>query len=106
MPYDSLTNDLSYQLELGVKKEYTRNMNYEDTFKLSGGFGIDLLFEKDINFFAMMNLGFGYNKDDESHTFLNPQVGAMVYEVFDMKSQINNNLSNKKNFEFGFVKLF
>ncbi|MDQ7066829.1 MAG: hypothetical protein Q9M40_01840 [Sulfurimonas sp.] len=31
MPYSSLTDDLSYQFELAVKKEYTENMDFKDT---------------------------------------------------------------------------
>ena len=41
IPYDTLTNDLSYQFELAVKKEYSEDMNYIDTVKIDGGVGID-----------------------------------------------------------------
>jgi hypothetical protein len=86
VPYDTLTNDLSYQFEISVKKEYTKQMNYIDTFKLDGGVGLDFLLLKDINIFAILNLGVGYNYSDEAHVFLNPQIGTMIYEVLNMKS--------------------
>ena len=86
MPYSSLTHDLSYQFELAVKKEYTRNENYDDTLKIDGGIGIDYLLFNDINIFAMLNGGIGYNKDDNTHLLFNPQIGMMIYEIFNMKS--------------------
>lgn len=86
IPYDTLTNDLSYQFELAVKKEYSEDMNYIDTIKIDGGVGIDFLLWNDINIFAMLNLGVGYNKDDSAHIFFNPQIGGMIYEIFNMKS--------------------
>jgi hypothetical protein len=86
MPYGSSTHDLSYQFELAVKKEYTKNENYSDTFKIDAGAGVDFLFFNDINIFAILNGGIGYNKDDKSHLFFNPQIGMMIYEIFNMKS--------------------
>jgi len=86
MPYSSLTNDLSYQFELAVKKEYTKDENYNDTLKIDGGIGVDFLFFNDINIFAMLNSGIGYNKDDNFHILFNPQIGMMIYEVLNMKS--------------------
>lgn len=85
-PYDTLTNDLSYQFELAVKKEYSKKMKYIDTVKIDGAIGIDFLLWHDINIFAMLNLGVGYNKDDKAHIFFNPQIGGMIYEIFNMKS--------------------
>ena len=86
MPYSSLTHDLSYQFELAVKKEYTQNENYSNTLKIDGGAGIDFLFFNDINIFALLNAGIGYNKDDHVHLLFNPQIGMMIYEIFNMKS--------------------
>lgn len=86
MPYDILTKDLSYQFDLSVKKDYTTNMKYKNTFKLDAGIGIDFLLAKDINFFLIFNGGLGYNYLDRTHLFLNPEIGLMVYEIFNMKS--------------------
>ncbi len=88
IPFDTLTYDFSYQFELAVKKEYSEDMNYVDTVKIDGGIGIDFLLWKDINVFAILNLGVGYNKDDNSHILFNPQVGGMIYEVLNMKSLV------------------
>lgn len=87
IPYSSLTHDLSYQFELAVKKEYTKDTNYSDTLKIDGGVGVDFLFFNDINIFAMLNGGIGYNTDDNAHLLFNPQFGIMIYEIFNMKSQ-------------------
>lgn len=86
IPYDTLSNDLSYQFELSVKKEYTKKMKYMDTLKIDGGAGIDFLFLNDINVFAMLNLGVGYNHEDHTYLSFNPRIGAMIYEIFHMKS--------------------
>jgi len=86
IPFDTQTYDLSYQFELGVMKEYSRNLNYENTLKLDGGMGVDFLLWDDINIFAMFNVGIGYNNSDNTHLFFNPQIGGTIYEVFNMKS--------------------
>lgn len=88
IPYDTLTNDLSYQLELAVKKEYSEDMSYVNTVKIDGGIGADFLLGNDINLFAILNLGVGYNKNDNAHLFFNPQIGGMIYELFNMKSLV------------------
>ena len=89
IPFDTLTNDLSYQFELSVKKEYTQSMDFLDTAKIDGGVGIDFLVAKDINVFFMLNGGIGYNTDDNAHLFFNPEIGGMIYEVLNMKSFIS-----------------
>ncbi|QOY53010.1 DUF4105 domain-containing protein [Candidatus Sulfurimonas baltica] len=86
IPYDTLTDDLSYQFELAVKKEYSEDMSYVDTVKIDGGIGIDFLLGNDINLFAILNFGLGYNANDNTHVFFNPQVGGMIYEILNMKS--------------------
>lgn len=86
IPYNTLTNDLSYQFELAVKKEYSEDMSYLDTFKIDGGVGIDFLIGDDINLFIVSNFGVGYNKDDKTHIFFNPQIGGTIYEMLNMKS--------------------
>lgn len=88
VPYDSLTHDLSYQLHVGVEKEYNKNMNIVDTYKIDAGMGIDFLLGNDINVFVMPNFGLGYNNQDNFHVFFNPQMGMMIYELFHMKSLI------------------
>ncbi|MCB4776008.1 MAG: DUF4105 domain-containing protein [Sulfurovum sp.] len=88
MPYTSPTQDLSYQFELAIKKEYAKNEKYLDTFKMDIGIGLDFLLFNDINAFVMLNSGIGYNRDDSLHLFFNPQTGFMIYEIFNMKSLI------------------
>ena len=89
IPYDILTKDLSYQFELAVKKEYTNSLNYLDTLKIDGGVGIDFLILKDINIFFILNGGLGYNAQDKTHLFFNPELGAIIYEIFNMKSLLS-----------------
>ena len=86
MPYSSVAHDLSYQFELAVKKEYTQNKKYTDTLKIDGGIGTDFLVFHDINIFALLNGGIGYDKYDNMHFLFNPRIGMMIYEVFNMKS--------------------
>lgn len=86
IPYDTLTKDLSYQFEIALKKEFSKEMDYIDTFKIDGGVGLDFNLANDINMFVLLNGGFGYNKDDQAHLFFNPQIGGMIYEILNMKS--------------------
>ena len=92
LPYTSLTQDLSYQFELSIKKEYDKEMKYKDTAKIDGGVGFDFLIAKDINVFSIFNMGAGYNKSDKTHLFINPELGLMIYEVLNMKSLIKYQL--------------
>jgi hypothetical protein len=85
-PYDTLTHDFSYQFEIAVKKEFSKEMDYIDTLKIDGGVGIDFSIANDINIFALLNGGVGYNKEHNAHMFFNPQIGGMIYEIFNMKS--------------------
>jgi len=89
IPYDGLTKEYSYQFELAVKKEYAMSFDYLDTFKLDTGIGIDFLIAKDINVFAILNGGLWFNKEDKTKLVINPEVGAMIYELLDMKSYIS-----------------
>lgn len=86
MPYNNLTNDMSYQFELSVKQEYTRKKKDTTTFKIDSGIGIDFLVFNDINIFTLLNGGLGYSRYDNFHFLFNPQMGMTIYEVFDMKS--------------------
>jgi hypothetical protein len=86
MPYSTLTHDLSYQFELTVKKEYSKDKQYTNTLKIDAGIGIDFLFFNDINIFAIFNGGVGYNIHDKTHLLFNPQTGIIIYEIFNMKS--------------------
>jgi len=88
IPYDTFTHDLSYQFYLGIKKEYSKDFQLVHTYKIDGGMGIDFLLGNDINIFAMLNLGIGYNNQANLHAFFNPQIGLIIYEIFHMKSLI------------------
>jgi hypothetical protein len=89
IPYDTLTNDLSYQFELALKKDYTKSFDYKNSLKIDGGMGIDFLIAKDINLFFMLNGGIGYNTKEQTHLFFNPEIGGMIYEIFNMKTFIS-----------------
>ncbi|MDP2893393.1 MAG: DUF4105 domain-containing protein [Sulfurimonas sp.] len=86
LPHDSLTNDFSYQFEMTVKKEPSKEMRYASTAKIDGGFGVDIEVAKDINIFVLVNGGVRHNKYDNTDLFFNPQIGGMIYEIFNMKT--------------------
>ncbi|MDQ7066830.1 MAG: hypothetical protein Q9M40_01845 [Sulfurimonas sp.] len=56
--------------------------------KIDGGVGLDFLFFNDINTFGILNGGVGFNSKDNVHLFLNPQIGLMIYELYNMKSLV------------------
>lgn len=89
IPFDTLTNDISYEFEIAVKRDYDENMQYKNIFKINGGMGFDFLLSKDINVFAIFNTGIGYNKASEAHLLTSPRLGMMIYEVFNMKSLLS-----------------
>lgn len=89
VPFDTLTNDISYEFEMAIKRDYDQNMQYKNIFKINGGMGFDFLLHKDINFFAIFNTGVGYNKASKIHVLTNPKLGMMIYEVFNMKSLLS-----------------
>ena len=89
IPFDTLTNDISYEFEMEVNREYDENMQYKNIFKINGGIGFDFLLGKDVNLFAILNTGIGYNRASKTHILTNPQFGMMIYEVFNMKSLLS-----------------
>lgn len=86
VPFDTLTHDISYEFEIALKRDYDVNMQYKNIFKIDGGIGFDFLLSKDINIFAILNTGIGYNEASRLHLAINPKLGMMIYEVFNMKS--------------------
>lgn len=86
IPFDTLTNDISYEFEMAVKREYDENMQYKNIFKINGGIGFDFLLSKDINIFAVFNTGIGYNEASKMHIVTNPKFGMMIYEILNMKT--------------------
>lgn len=86
IPYDTLTQDFSYQFEIAIKKEPSKEMKYTRALKVDGGFGFDFELAKDINIFILLNGGVKYDRYDKINLFLNPQIGGMIYEIFNMKS--------------------
>lgn len=86
IPFDTLTNDISYEFEMAVKRDYDENMRYKNIFKINGGIGFDFFLSKDINIFAIFNTGIGYNEASRLHIATNPKLGMMIYEIFNMKS--------------------
>jgi hypothetical protein len=102
MPTSTFSNDLSYEFELSIKKEFNKSKNYVHNSKISGGVGIDFSLGTDINLFAILNTGVAYNRIDGTHWFLKPKIGGIIYEIFNMKSLIYYEpLITKKKKDYG-----
>jgi len=85
IPYDILTNPISYNFNLTIDREYTSNTNKKLYFRVNAGIGYDVNIFTDINLFSLFNIGLRYNKKID--TIMYPKIGFLMYEIFHSKMQ-------------------
>ena len=87
-PHDSLIGGLSGRFQLGFQPVYNYNLQANTGLNISGGAGITQAIGSDMRVYALFNLGADLSPL-QSVGYLQPEVGAYLYEVFDMKSRFS-----------------
>jgi len=84
-PYDTLTGGLSGSFSLGFDEVYDRQLDSKTNLFVRGGIGHTQKVNRDFSLYYLMNIGTTLH-EDESSVFLEPEIGAYLYEVWDMKT--------------------
>ena len=88
VPRNILTGGISARLKIGAEGHYDESLRRSIAFNMNGGVGLTYSILKDINAFGVLGGGYGYGRG-ESYFYMNPEIGLIVEEVFDMKSIIS-----------------
>lgn len=86
LPYQKKAKDLSFEFEMSIKRDYDSKMDYSSNTKIIGGIGYDFKLSYDMDFYFLLNGGINYNKEDNLKVVINPKIGFIIYEIFNMKT--------------------
>lgn len=86
LPYQKKAKDLSFEFEMSIKRDYDSKMDYSSNTKIIGGVGYDFKLSYDMDFYFLLNGGINYNKEDNLKVVINPKIGFIIYEIFNMKT--------------------
>ncbi|MCD8531818.1 MAG: DUF4105 domain-containing protein [Saccharospirillaceae bacterium] len=84
-PWDRFTGGVSGDFRVGFYSLADDNLQRHTAFNIHGGAGITLAASADLRLYALLNGGWYRNKDAD-FIYAEPEIGAYLYEVFDMKS--------------------
>ncbi|MBO9491784.1 DUF4105 domain-containing protein [Endozoicomonas sp. G2_1] len=99
VPWDKFTRGVSGNLKFGFEQHHDQTLDTSLAANISGGLGYTYALSKDLNVFAMLNLGVGVR--DKPYLYSFPEVGAYIYEIFDMKTQLSFKLlDNQRRSQF------
>jgi hypothetical protein len=87
IPWNSLTQNLSADFKLNYEKHYTSHLDTFHAVNASGGIGISKKIHDDVLLYGLMDLGIAYG-NETFYPYLFPQLGLMIYEIFNMKSTL------------------
>ncbi|MBA4111643.1 MAG: hypothetical protein C0487_18845 [Leptothrix sp. (in: Bacteria)] len=83
---DAFTGGWSGQFKVGWEHQADRSLDDRTAFLFEGGLGVAYRPWPDIDVYALFNAGLGARQ--RAYAYLNPVIGAVVREVYGMKSQL------------------
>jgi hypothetical protein len=86
LPRDAFTGGWSGQFKLGWEPQADRALGDRTAFLFEGGLGVAYRPWPDIDVYALVNAGLGARQ--HAYAYLSPVLGAVVREVYGMKSQL------------------
>lgn len=92
LPHDTFTGGLSGRFRLGLERRVGTSLSDRLTWVVDGGLGLDARPTRDVDVYALMGLGWTWRDQGQMH--IAPTVGAIVREVYRMKSIVS--LSRKQ----------
>ncbi|MDQ7032250.1 MAG: DUF4105 domain-containing protein [Desulfonauticus sp.] len=87
IPFDVLTKGISEKFSLSINPQYKNGKKRENSFNINAGLGLTFKFCNDIWFYILGNFESGITPN-RAYISLNPELGLMVYEIFNMKTFI------------------
>jgi len=88
VPWDNFTGGVSSSLKINYESHYDKNLGEYKAYNISGGLGYTKQYFNDIFIYSLLNVGVAYGKS-KCYTYFYPEVGLLMYEVFDMKTVLN-----------------
>lgn len=88
IPWNSLTGGVSGHFSIGAEQHRDIHLTPLLAGAVYGGAGYTYSLTKDINVFAMLNIGLGGSNSD-GYFYGETEVGFYLYEIFDMKTFFN-----------------
>ena len=88
LPYDPVTRPFSGQVRVAYEEQIAPEGSLEHGFNLVAGGGYTVALGADVSFFALLNGG--YKQLEKAGWNIEPQIGLIVSEVFDMKTVLSS----------------
>jgi len=92
LPQDTLTGGISSEIKIAYENHYDKNLKPFHAYNISAGIGITKKITDDIIYYSLLEGGSAYG-NNELYFYAYPEVGFMIYELFDMKT----------NFEYRYI---
>lgn len=88
LPYNKFIGGSSIEFKAGIENHYDTDMNHKKAGTISLGLGLTKKISTDINGYLLFNFGAAHS-DFKTYPYVYPEIGATVYELFNMKTYIN-----------------
>jgi hypothetical protein len=88
VPWDNFTGGISSSFKLNYESHYDEKIGMFKAYNISGGLGYTKQYFNDIFLYSLLNIGVAYG-ESKFYAYAYPEVGLLMYEVFDMKTVIN-----------------
>jgi len=85
IPWNKFVKGISGEFRLGLEEHYDKKLRNHAAINALGGIGVTKKIFTDINTYLLINGGIGYGKS-HLYFYLYPEVGAIIYEVINMKT--------------------
>lgn len=85
LPWNRFVKGFSGEFRLGLEEHYDKELDKHAAANVSGGIGITKKISADVNTYLLVIGGIGYGKS-RGYLYAYPEVGATVYEIFNMKT--------------------
>lgn len=85
IPYDPMSGGVSGAIQLGMEQRPDDELHERNAVYVAGALGITRRFGLDVDVFTLAGMGVAY-QGSQVRLYLQPELGVIVREVFDMKS--------------------
>jgi hypothetical protein len=88
VPYDHLTGGISGRLAVGLNPVIDQQLHDHLSLQIAGAGGYTIDASADLRLYALAGMGVAMGQD-QRYAYLEPEVGAYLYEVWGMKSRLS-----------------
>lgn len=93
IPYDAMSGGISGAIRIGMESQFDAQFTPRKTAFIEGALGLTTRSEQDIDSFALLGMGMGW-RNGRTQFYVQPEVGIIAREVFDMKSRFSVQLKS------------